>query len=70
MHKFISGHPLFGDGVQKLVQPAVEGDLASPVNVGIGMGALDGLRELPRILDQLISAEIARPGRGGCTWHR
>ena len=38
--KLISGHALVGDGIQKLMQPAMEGDFATPSDVGVGMGAL------------------------------
>ena len=68
--KRLAGHSLCGDGRQELMQTAVEGDLAPAVDVGIGVGALDGSGQLPRILDQLLSAEIARPSRGGCSWLR
>jgi hypothetical protein len=44
-------HPLCGYSIQELVQAAVKGYLPSSVDVGIGMGALDGLCKLPRVLD-------------------
>jgi hypothetical protein len=34
-----------------MMQSAVEGDLASPVDVGFRVGALDDLCKLPSVLD-------------------
>jgi hypothetical protein len=41
----------------------VEGDPAPPIDVGIGMGILENLRQLPGIGNQLIPAEGPRPRR-------
>jgi hypothetical protein len=63
--ELVPGHALVLDRVEHAVQPAVEGQPATAVQVRVGVRVLDDARQLSCVLEQLRAAERAGPVRGG-----